>query len=473
MKRVILALVCAAVATSYPTDNPITEPPNILLPEPNDVNDMAALTDEREPEKRSEEQEEPPDRQHLSSRIYVRLGRGGHMDPAAELDLAGQKDTALFRLGRRGKSSDNFVRLGRSGTNNNFVRLGRGNKQDNFIRFGRGRTDNFIRLGRRMSDNAIRFGRGRHDNFIRFGRGKEDNFFQFERSMKNSKDLENTDVNSEEELSIRSNLRVECDGKSESNVLRFDRPNNFEQLCRGNPEITDPEERGRAKNNFVKFDRPIHKDNFLRLSRSSANNDLRRGKLSDRNFIRFGRPDKHYNDNREEDGSGETRERLGRSNEPSTNENFIRLGKRLEARNVHEEYVRFGRDVEHLQDTRTVLAGNYTPSDIKNNMKYVRSRRSVTFSDEDETPEDSSVYPVVISKSPYDDDADDDNDDDDNTSSTIDDSQKPFRYYSPLTSGIPNYILGPELPVLASLGNGVQMKGGKGGGHNRNNVRLG
>ncbi|GFG30878.1 hypothetical protein Cfor_10283 [Coptotermes formosanus] len=465
MKSVFLALVCAAVAASYPTDNSITEPPNFLLPEPNDVNDITALTDERQPEKMPEEQEEPADRQHLSSRIHARFGRTSQVYPAAELGLAGEKDIPLFRLGREGKTNDNFVRLGRSGTNNNFVRLGRSNKQDNFIRFGRGRTDNFIRLGRGRSDNFIRFGRGRHDDFIRFGRGNDENLFDFERSMKNSKDLEDTDVNSEEELFPKGNLRVECDGESDNNFVLSRRANSLARLCRGNSEITNPEERGRPKSNFIRFDSLVHKDNILRPSRSSANNDLRRGKLSDRNFIRFGRSDKHYNDNREEAGSAEAGERLGRSNKHSNNQNFIRLGKRLEARKEDEEFVRFGRDVEHLQDIRTVLTGNSTPSNIKVNTKYVRSRRSVTFSDEDETPEDSSVYPVIISKSAYDDEG--------TTSSTIDNSQKPFRYYSRPTSGTPNYILGPELSVLASLDNGAQVKRGKEDGHMRNYVRLG
>jgi len=468
MKSVILTLVCAAVATSYTTDNPITGPPNIFLPELNDVDNTAALIDEHVPEKTAEEQDEPPDRHHLSSRIYVRLGRGGNMDPTAPLDLAEEKDTAVFRPGRGGKPNGNFVRLGRSGTNNNFVRFGRGNNHDNFIRFGRGRTDNFIRLGRGKSDNFIRFGRGRQDNFIRFGRGKEENFFEFERNMKNRKDLEDTDVNSEDELSTSGNLRARCGGNSESNFIRSCMTNSFAQLDHGNPEVTDPEERARAKRNFVRFGRPVYTDNFLRLARSSANNDLRRGKLSDRNFIRFGRSEKHYTEERKKERSGETEEILGRFNKHGNNQNFIRLGKRLEARNLNEEFVRFGRDVGHLRDIQAVLAGDSTPSDIKNNTKNVRARRSVTFSEEDETPEDSSVQPVIISKSAFD-EADDDN----KISSTFDNSQKPFKYYSPLTSGIPNYILGPELSVLASLGNGAQTKRGKEYGLSRNYVRLG
>jgi len=428
---------------------------------------MAALTDERVPEKRSEVQDEPPDRQHILSRIYVGLGRGSNMDPTAQLDIAGEKDTAVFRPGRGGKPNGNFVRLGRSRTNNNFVRFGRGNNQDNFIRFGRGRTDNFIRFGRGKSDNFIRFGRGRQDNFIRFGRGKEENFFESERNMKNGKDLEDTDVNSEDELSTSSNLGVGCGGNSESCFIRSGMTNSFAQLDHGNPEITDPEESARAKRNFVRFGRPVHTDNFLRLTRSSANNDLRRGKLSDRNFIRFGRSEQHYNDIKKE-RSGETEETFGRLNKHGNNQNFIRLGKRLEARNLNEEFVRFGRDVGHLRDIQAILTGDSTPSDIKNNTKNVRSRRSVTFSEEDETPEDSSGYPVINPESAYD-DADDDN----KISSTIDNSQKPFKYYSPLTSGIPNYILGPELSVLASLGNGAQTKRGKGDGRSRNYVRLG
>jgi len=462
MKFVILTLVCAAVATSYPTDNPITtEPPNIFLPELNDVDNMAALIDERVPEKTGEEQDEPPDHHHLSSRIYVRLGRGGNMDPTTQLDLTGEKDTAVFRPGRGGKPNGNFVRLGRRGTNNNFVRFGRGNNQDNFIRFGRGRTDNFIRLGRGKSDNFIRFGRGRQDNFIRFGRGKEEIFSEFERNMKNGKDLEETDVNSEDELPTSSNLRVECGGNSCMT-------NSFAKLDHGNPEVTGPEEIARAKRNFVRFGRPVYTDNFLRLTRSSANNDLRRGKLSDRNFIRFGRSEQHYNDEGKKERSGETEETFGRFNKHGNNQNFIRLGKRLEARNLNGEFVRFGRDVGHIRDIQAVLTGDSTPSDIKNNTKNVRSRRSVTFSEEDETPEDSSVYPVIISKSAYDDAADDNK-----ISSTFDNSQTPFKYYSPLTSGIPNYILGPELSVLASLGNGAQTKRGKEDSRSRNYVRLG
>lgn len=430
---------------------------------------MAALTDERVPEKRSEVQDEPPDSQHISSRIYVGLGRGGNMDPTAQLDIDGEKDTAVFRPGRGGKPNGNFVRLGRSGTNNNFVRFGRGNNQGNFIRFGRGRTDNFIRLGRGKSDNFIRFGRGRQDNFIRFGRGKEENFFEFERNMKNGKDLEDTDVNSEDELSTSSNLRVGYGGNSESNFVRSGMTNSFAQLDHGNPEVTDQEERAKSKRNFVRFGRPVYTDNFLRLTRSSANNDLRRGKLSDRNFIRFGRSEQHYDDDIKKERSGETEETFGRFNKHGNNQNFIRLGKRSEARNLNEEFVRFGRDVGHLRDIQAVLTGDSTQSDIKNNTKNVRSRRSVTFSEEDETPEDSSGYPVIISKSAYD-DADDDNN---KISSTIDNSQKPFKYYPPLTSGIPNYILGPELSVLASLGNGSQTKRGKEDGRSRNHVRLG
>jgi hypothetical protein len=464
MKRVFLALMCAAVVTSYPTDNSITEPPNIIFPEPNDVDNIAAMTGEREPEKRSEEMDEPSDQQHLSSRIYVRLGRGGSMDPASELDLAGEKDTAVFRLGRGEKSNDNFVRLGRSGTNNHFVRLGRGNKDDNFIRFGRGRTDNFIRLGRGKSDNFIRFGRGRQDHFIRFGRGREENIFEFEKNKKNSKDLEDTDVNSGDELSTSRNVRAGCGRKSDCNFIRFGRASSFAQLGPGSNEVTNPEERGTAENNFVRFGSQPYKDNFVRLSRSSANNDLRRGKLSDRNFIRFGRSDQQYNDNREEESSGENEERFGRSNKPGSNQNFIRLGKRQEARDKQKNFVSFGRDVGHLQDIRTVLTGYSTPSDVTNNKTYTRSKRSATFSDEDETPEDSSIYPDIISRSAY---------DNDKISSSIDDSQKPFRYYSPLTPVIPNYILGPELSVLAAVGNGAQEKRGKREGQSRNYVRLG
>lgn len=86
------------------------------------------------------------------------------------------------------------------------------------------------------------------------------------------------------------------------------------------------------------------------------------------------------------------------------------------------------------------------------------------FPAEDETPDDSSDYPVVLSNNAY---------DDDKTSSTLDDSQIPFRYYSPLASGLPNYILSPELSVLAPLTNGGETKRVKGDGHSRNYIRLG
>jgi hypothetical protein len=279
--------------------------------------------------------------------------------------------------------------------------------------------------------------------------------------MKNRKDLEDTDVNSEDELSNISNLRVGYGGNSKSNFIRSGMANSFAQLGHRNPEFTDQEGRASAKRNFVRFGRPVYTDNFLRLTRSSANNNLRRGKLSDQNFIRFGRSEQHYNNGKEKERSGETEE-------PGNNQNFIRLGKRLEDHKSNVDFIRLGRDVGHLQDIRTVLTGDSTRSDIKNNTKNVRSRRSVTFSEEDETPEDPSVYPLVISKSAYD-DADDDN----KISSTIDDFQKPFKYYSHLMYGMPNYMLGPELSVLDSLGNGAQTERGKKDGRSRNYVRLG
>jgi len=471
MKRVILVLVCAAVAASYPTDIPITEPPNIVLTAPDDVEnsiDNIATLDDCETEKvmspvstkRNEDEDEPPVRRRCSSRVFVRLGRGSSADPASELESSGEKDTGLLRLGRGRTSDDNFIRFGRGGRNDNFIRLGR-DRSDNFIRFGRGRTDNFIRFGRGKSDNFIRFGRGRQDNFIRLGRDMENSYGSDENF-----NLEDTYTNPEDEISSSSNLRIGRGGKLDSNFIRFGRArpsgSNFIRLGRSNDELTQPEESGLTNRNFVRLGRQIYEDNPVRLSRSSGNNDdLRRGKLADQNFIRLGRsgqPALQYNDNRE-------RKRLGRYNGPSNSHSFVRLGKRAEQRRL----VRFGRNVQQTEDAPTSSHGDSAPSDNGNKTTKVeyqqnRKRRSVTFSNEDETPEDSSDYPIIISNGAY---------DDNKMSSSFDDSQIPFRYYSPIVSGIPNYILGPELSVLAPLRIGAEIKRGQVNGHNRNYIRLG
>jgi hypothetical protein len=416
MKRVILTLAWAAVAASYLTDNPITEPPSIVLAAPDDMDNMAALRNDCDPEKSmrgAEEQGQPsPDSRQCSSAVYVRQQEGNSVDSVSERISPGETE--------------------RGG------RFGRGGKQENFIRLGRGRSDNFIRLGRGRTDNFIRFGRGRDDNFIRFGRNKQDNFFRFGRDMRDGNNRDETDVNSKEELSTSNNLRIGRGGKSDSNFIRLGRArpsSGFIRLGRTNEGLTQR----RSNSNFVRFGRQIYEDKFDRRSRSSGNSDLRRGKLTDRNFIRLGRSDKR-----------------GKS------QNFVRFGKRAEE---EEQLVRFGRDVAHTGDTPALPSGDSAPNDNDNKTrKHIRSRRSVIFPAEDETPEDSSDYPNIISNNAY---------DDDKISSTLDDSQIPFRYYSPLASGLPNYILSPELSVLAPLTNGGETKRGRGDGHSRNYIRLG
>jgi hypothetical protein len=468
MKRVILALAWAAMAASYLTDNPITEPPNIALAASDDVDNMAALGSDCEPEKSTKGAEEqgqpPPDHPQCSGAVYVRLGDGSSVDSAPERDLLGETGNALVRPRRGGRANDNFIRFGRGGRNDNYIRFGRGGKHDNFIRFGRdrsdnfirfgrGRTDNFIRLGRGKSDNFIRLGRGRDDNFIRFGRNKQDNFIRFGRDMKVSNDRDETDVSSKDELSTSNNLRVGRGGRSDSNFIR---------LGRAGPSssFTQPQEMRRSNGNFVRFGRQTYEDNLERVDRSSGNNDLRRGKLTDRNFIRLGRSGQQYNDDTEGERDDTYVERLGRSDKRGKTQNFIRFGKRADE---DEQLVRFGRDVAHTEDTPALPSGDSVPSDNANETnKHIRSRRSVISSGEDETPEDSSGYAVVISKNEYDDKI-----------STVDDSQIPFKYYSPLASGLPNYILSPELSVLAPLTNGGETKKGKGDDHNRNYIRLG
>lgn len=450
MKTVILALAWAAVAASYLTDNPITGPPSIVLAAPDDVDNMAALNSDCEPEKSTEEQGQPPsDRGQCSNALYMRLGQGNSVDSASGPNSLGETGIALARPGRGGRTNDNFIRFGRD-------------RSDNFIRFGRGRSDNFIRFGRGKSDNFIRFGRGREDNFIRFGRDKQDNFFRFGRNMRDGNDRDETDVNSRHELSTNNNLRVGRGGKSDSNFIRLGRArpsNGFIRLGRRSDELTQPGEMGRSNRNFVRFGRQTYEDKFERLSRSSGNNDLRRGKLTDRNFIRLGRSGQQYNDDTEGERDDKHEER---SDKRGKTQNSIRFGKRSKQ---DEQLVRFGRDVAHTGDTPALPSGDSAPSDNENKTtKYIRSRRSAIFSAEDEMPEDSSDYPIIISNNAY---------DDDKISSTLDDSQIPFKYYSPLASGLPNYILSPELSVLAPLTNGGDTKRGQGDGHSRNYIRLG
>ncbi|XP_021912825.1 FMRFamide-related peptides type HF-4 [Zootermopsis nevadensis] len=443
MMRVMLALVCVAVAASYPTDTPISEQQNNELATPDDA---GALGDDCEFEdvsppttkRRQEDEDKPaPVHRHCSSRIY--------------LNLPEEEDTALPRLGRGGRPNYNFVRFGRGGKNDNFVRFGRGGKQDNFIRFGRDRSDNFVRLGRTRADNFIRFGRGKQENFIRFGRDKQGNFIRFGRGMKNSDDndetfrLEDTDVNPENEFSASSNLRVGRSGKSEGDFIRFGRarPSNFIRLGRGDDDLRQPKEGGTGRSEIARYGRQTYDDNFVRLGRSPGNNDaMRRGKLTDRNFIRLGRSGPQNDYAREWENS----EMSGRSDNPPTNNNFIRLGKRAKGGDERENFVRPGRDAEQ------------TPGTENKTVKHTRNRRSATFSGGDENPEDSSDCPVVTSNSAS---------DDDKIASAFEYSQIPFQYYSPLASGIPNYILGP-------LGNEDAAKGRKGGGlQKRHYIRLG
>ncbi|PNF21595.1 hypothetical protein B7P43_G12720 [Cryptotermes secundus] len=423
------------MAASYRTDNPITEPPSIVLAAPDDVDNMAALGSDCEPEKSikgAEEQGQPPsDRRQCSS------GEANSVDSAPERYTLGE-------TGRGGRATDNYIRFGRGG------------KQDNFIRFGRDRSDNFIRFGRGRTDNFIRFGRGRQDNFIRFGRNKQGNFFRFGRDMREGNDRDETDANSKDELSTSNNVRFGRGGKSDSNFIRLGRarPNSgFIRLGRRNDELSQPGEIRRSNSNFVRFGRQTNEDKFERLSRSSGSSDLRRGKLTDRNFIRLGRSGPLYNDVTEGESNEKYEERLGRLDKRGKTQNFVRFGKRSDE---DEQLVRFGRDVTHMGGSASGGNGN-------NTTKHIRSRRSVTFPAEDETSEDSSDYPVVLSNNAY----------DDKISSTLDDSQIPFRYYSPLASGLPNYILSPELSVLAPLTNGGETKRVKGDEHSRNYIRLG
>jgi hypothetical protein len=279
------------------------------------------------------------------------------------------------------------------------------------VRPGRATTanDNFIRLGR--AGNYIRFGRGGQDNFIRFGRDEAD-------------------------ASPKHDLRVGRGGKSDSNFIRLGRArpsSGFIRFGRADDETAGPPQMRRSNGNFVRFGREA-----ARRSRSSANGDLRRAKLTDRNFIRLGRSGQQHDD---DDTEGESAYRY--------EERFGRSGKRGETPN----FVRFGRDVAR---TATLPSGD---SD-----KHIRSRRSLMPSAEDDTPADSSDYPMIVSKNAY---------DDDQSSSALDDAQITFRYYSPLAPGLPNYILSPELSALAPSTIGAETKRTEGDGHNRNYIRLG
>jgi hypothetical protein len=402
MKRVILVLAWAAVAVAtYLTGTPITEPPGT-----DDVDNMAALGSDCEPEGTSKGQQ-PPDRGQCSSAVYMRPG---------DRDFLEQTGTLPVRSGRGNRVNDNFIRFGRAG-----------------------RNDNYIRLGRDRSDNFVRFGRGRQDNFIRLGRTKQGNFLRFGREMKDSSGSDETDV------SPKHDLRVGRGGKSDSNFIRLGRarPNSgFIRLGRGDDEIAGPEEMRRSNGNFVRFGRQAFGDSLAREGRSSGNSDLRRGKLTDRNFIRLGRSGQQYSDDTEGESDDNYEESLGRSNKRGKTPNFVR----------------FGRDVAHIGDAATLPSGDSAPSD-----KHIRSKRSVIPTAEDETPADSSDYPIIVSKNAY----------DDKISSALDDSQITFRYYSPLASGIPNYILSPELSALAPLTIGAESKRTNGDGHNRNYIRLG
>jgi hypothetical protein len=476
MMWVMLTLLCAAMAASYPTANPISEPQNSQLAMPDEADNIDTPGDDCELDntspvatKKNEEENEPVARRQCSSRVYVRLGRQSAVGSESELNSPEEEDTALTRLGRGGRSNYNFVRFGRGGRNDNFVRFGRGSKQGNFIRFGRGRSDNFVRLGRKKasnfirfgrgtSENFIRFGRGKHENFIRFGRDKQGNFIRFGREMKNSNDhdeilsLEDTDENPEDIFFANSNLGAGRGEKSEGNFIRFGRgrPSNFIRLGRGD-DRTQPEERGKENSKIVRSGRQPYDDNFVRLGRSPGYSDaMRRGKLTDRNFIRLGRSGQEalqYDDTIQWENS----EMLGRSDRPVNNHNLIRLGKRAQDGDI---------DGQQVLDTPPFTfgdAGNKT-------VKHVRNRRYATLSGDDEIPAESADYPTITPHSAY---------DDGKISSTFEDSQILFRYYSPLASGIPNYILGPELPIVAALSNAVETKGGKGGGHDRNYIRLG
>ncbi|KAJ9586426.1 hypothetical protein L9F63_019926 [Diploptera punctata] len=472
MFRVIFIFICVTswCISAYPTDNPISEPPNIMLTSPDDITalDVSAQDDgdcdlQEEssplPMKREDVQGNPPPIRRCRSQNFIRLGRAG-FDPTSELEIPDE----YIRLARAGKSNGNFVRFGRGSKGSNFIRLGR-DKSDNFIRFGRGKTDSFIRLGRGKSDNFvrlgrekpanfIRFGRGKPDNFIRFGRGKQDNFIRFGRGMRDNfvrfgrdgeSNFEDTFSDAEEDISNENVLRMARGGKPDSNFIRFGRAkgSNFIRLGRANEnEQMEREERGKG-NNFVRFGRNFDDEDFLRTGRSGSN-DLRRGKLTDRNFIRLGRSGGQYEiEDTREYNSDESSVRSGRSN---NDRNFIRLGKRAD-----ENLLRFGRDVEQIDDMPVLSSTESNQSETENKTDHQQSRdkRSVSYSGSTDTTEESSDYPAL--------------------------AKMPFGYYSPLTSGIPNYILGPELAVLAPLSNGAESfsKRSKARDHSRNYIRLG
>ncbi|PSN38235.1 hypothetical protein C0J52_20050 [Blattella germanica] len=479
-------------AMAYPTDSPISEPPNIVLASPDDMDNAIGALDisetsqedgDCEPEvettafrvKRSDEQEQQQPRR-CSNQNFIRFGRAS-AGVTSELDSPGNKEGNFIRLGRGGKSNDNFIRLGRQNKDSNFIRFGRDKsdsfirfgrgKTDNFIRFGRGRTDNFIRLGKGKVDNFIRLGKGKPDNFIRFGRGKQDNFIRFGRGMKDNfvrfgrDGLSNVDDSylDSDFVPNDNTLRVSRGGNSDSNFIRFGRGgSNFIRLGRGNDaEITEREERSRA-NNFVRFGRNYDDEDFLRLSRSGNSNDLRRGKLTDRNFIRLGRSESQYE-------TQDTDENSVRSSRSNTNRNFIRLGKRTD-QSLQNHLLRFGRDVEQIDEMPVLSSTESNQSDLENKTdkeeyRHSRNKRSLSFPNEEDTTEDSSDYPIIIGSNNY------------GEKQTSGDPKTPFGYYSPLTSGIPNYILGPELAVLAPLSNGAESKRAKARDHNRNYIRLG
>jgi hypothetical protein len=419
MKTVILALAWAAMAAAYLSDN--------VLEAPDDVDNMAALHNDCQPNN-GEKAQQPTESGQCSSAVYVRLDEGSSAESASERDLLGEAGTAPVTPARDARANDNFIRFGRN---------------DNFIRFGRDRADNFIRLGRGRADNFIRFGRGRQDNFIRFGRNKQDSFFP---TGSDSSERE-ADVNSKQELSTGNNLMVGRGGRSDSNFIRLGRARpstGFIRLGRGNDEAVGPGQIRRSNSNFVRFGRETYGDKLERQSRSSGNSDLRRGKLTDRNFIRLGRSGQRYDD---DDTEGQSDDKYEESPD------------RSEKRGKTANFVRFGRDVAHRVAKPTLPSGESAPSD-----KHIRRRRSVFPSAEDETPEDSSDYTISVSKNAY---------DDDKMSSIPDDSQIPFRYYSPQASGLPNYILGPELSVLGPLANGRETQTGKVDGRNTNHIRLG
>ncbi|XP_067000633.2 FMRFamide-related peptides [Anabrus simplex] len=475
-----VALLHLLVMTSWTSS--ADSPPNILLPVPlDDVLVEAESTETPSSDgdeydagsqdllsegKRSEDS--PWNDHHHPNQVtnpdnnnnFIRLGRV--KDNFLRFGRAGNGN--FLRFGKAG--SNNFLRFGRA-DRNNFLRFGRpdrnflrfGRAKSNFIRFGRGKPNNFLRFGRNMDDESeesedhLRFGRGKPNNFLRFGRDVEDDTEVDEDFTDNA--ISFAEVSDEDE-----NVSRVRRGGNPGNFIRFGRDRGSQNFIR----------LGKS-DNFLRFGR---KDNFLRFGRGeekrsgkSQNLHFGRGKLADRNFIRLGRSsdqtvdyNRPTNTRRGGDGSRDNFIRLGNGKRGSDRpkDNFIRLGGKREDESVDDSVIRLSRDVESTDNIGT-------PEDHEENNSSVfelnRSKRSLSTDDSVEvssTTDYNEVENGEEQKPPQ---------------MLFDNLQGPLRYYSPLTVGLPNYILAPEFSLLPSINGESLAKRAKSGGPGSNFIRLG